>query len=118
MRHRLTLSETTRRRDDPKRPAVLLGRIERTRNKQEENANMTSFRHLTGLAGAAALGAATPAYAVLNHNALVSNTLVQNALAAVGSALADLNRAATEPAAVPDGAGGVLVVDDSQARAP
>ena len=80
--------------------------------------NVTSFRNLTGLAVMAALAAATPAYAVLNHNAAVPNARIQNALAAVGSALADLNRAATDPAAVPDGAGGVLVVDASAARAP
>jgi nitric oxide dioxygenase len=66
---------------------------------------------LIGLAVAAALAAATPAFAVLNHNALVSNTPIQNALVAIGSAVADLNRAATDPVALPDGVGGVLVVD-------
>jgi hypothetical protein len=78
---------------------------------------MTSFRNLTGLAIAATL-AATPAYAVLSHNALVPKALIHNALATVASALADLNRVAGEPAAVPDGVGGVLVVDHPEARTP
>jgi hypothetical protein len=61
---------------------------------------------------AAALAAATPAYAVLNHDALGHNTLIQNALAAVGSALSDVNRVAVEAAPVPDGVGGVLAAHD------
>jgi hypothetical protein len=77
---------------------------------------MISFRIVTGIAVAAALAAATPAYAVLNHNGLAPNALIQNAFAAVGTALEELSSVAVEGAAVSDGVGGVLVADDWKGR--
>jgi hypothetical protein len=75
---------------------------------------MTSPRKLAAFAAAAALAAATPAYALLTHKALVPVTPIGSALAAVGAALSDLNRVAIEGTAVPDGAGGVLEADGGE----
>jgi hypothetical protein len=83
---------------------------------EEENANMTSFRNMTAVAVGAALVAATPAYAVLIHNALIPKALIEKALAAVGSGIHDLNRIALDGVAVPDGAGGVLMAEDWESR--
>jgi hypothetical protein len=84
----------------------------------KENANMTSFRNLTGVAAVVALAAATPAYAVLNPNALVPNAFIKNALTAVGTAFDDLNRVAVDAPVVPDGVGGVLVIEEGKVFIP